>query len=145
MIIIDRLLASLNTDAPVREVRVGAFWTAVALETNPPRCGLASTVRSEVHEGSPVFDAGRLLEKSALELTALLRSTSPVEASIGMAAVNALLEVDEEACVEINAEEVIVEKGAGKKVAIVGHFPFIPRVQRVSGHPVGTGTASAWQ
>jgi len=129
--IIDRLLVSLNRGAPVREVRVGAFWTAVVLETDPPRCGLASTLRSEVHEGPPVRDAGRLLERSALELAALLRSKSPVEASIGMAAVNALLEVDEEACVEVNAEEVIVEKGTGKKVAIVGHFPFIPRVQRV--------------
>lgn len=131
MSIIDRLLVSLNRGAPVREVRVGAFWTAVVLETDPPRCGLASTLRSEVHEGPPVRDAGRLLERSALELAALLRSKSPVEASIGMAAVNALLEVDEEACVEVNAEEVIVEKGTGKKVAIVGHFPFIPRVQRV--------------
>jgi len=73
------------------------------------------------------------LERSALELAALLRSESPVEASIGMAAVNALLEVDEEACVVINAEEVIIEKGAAKKVAIVGHFPFIPRVRRVVG------------
>jgi uncharacterized protein (DUF4213/DUF364 family) len=131
VIIIDRLLASLNTDAPVREVRVGALWTAVLLETDSPRCGLASTLRNEVHEGPPVRDAGRLLERSALELATLLRSTSPVEASIGMAAVNALLEVDEEACVEINAEEVIVGKGAGKKVAIVGHFPFIPRVRQV--------------
>ncbi|MBC7248829.1 MAG: DUF364 domain-containing protein [Anaerolineae bacterium] len=135
MSITERLLASLRAeraDAAVREVCVGAFWTAVALKTDPPRCGLASTLRSEVHEGPPVRDAGRLLEKRALELAALLRSTSPVEASIGMAAVNALLEVAEEACLEVNAEEVIVEKGAGKKVAIVGHFPFIPRVRRVA-------------
>ena len=133
MNIIDRLLASLQTDAPVREVRMGAFWTAIVLDTAPPRCGLASTLRGEEHEGPPVRDAGRLLERSALELAALLRSESPVEASIGMAAVNALLEVDEEACVVINAEEVIIEKGAAKKVAIVGHFPFIPRVRRVVG------------
>jgi len=132
--IIDRLLASLNRDAPVREVRVGAFWTAVVLGTDPPRCGLASTLRSEDHhKGPPVRDAGRLLERSALELAALLHSKSPEEASIGMATVNALLEVDEEACVEVNAEEVIIEKGAGKKVAIVGHFPFIPRVRREAG------------
>jgi len=133
--ITERLLASLRAeraDTAVREVRVGAFWTAVALKTDPPRCGLASTLRSEVHERPPVRDAGRLLEKRALELAALLRSTSPVEASIGMAAVNALLPVDEEACLEVNAEEVIVEKGAGKKVVIVGHFPFIPRVRRVA-------------
>jgi uncharacterized protein (DUF4213/DUF364 family) len=129
--ITDRLLASLSTDAPVREVRVGAFWTAVVLETDQSRCGLASTLRSESHhKRPPVRNAGRLLKRSALELAALLRSASLVEASIGMAAVNASLEVDEEACAEVNAEEVIIEKGAGKKVAIVGHFPFIPHVRR---------------
>jgi hypothetical protein len=52
-----------------------------------------------------------------------------LEASVGIATINALLDVDEGACVEINAEHVIVERGKGKPVAIVGHFPFIPRVR----------------
>ncbi|MDY7039548.1 MAG: DUF364 domain-containing protein [Chloroflexota bacterium] len=133
MNIIERLLASLDADAPVGEVRVGACWTAVVLGTAPLRCGLASSLRNAGCEGPPVRDAGQLLERSALELATLLRSENLVEASIGMATVNALLEVDEEACVEINAEKVIIERGAGKKVAIVGHFPFIPRVQQAVG------------
>jgi uncharacterized protein (DUF4213/DUF364 family) len=37
--------------------------------------------------------------------------------------------VDENTCLELNAAEVIVEKGAGRNVAIVGHFPFIPRIR----------------
>ena len=102
----------------------------VVLGTASPRCGLASTLRNQRHAGPPVRDTGQLLEWSALELAALLHSESLIEASIGMAAVNALLEVDEEACVEVNAEKVIIEKGAGKKVAVVGHFPFIPRVRQ---------------
>jgi Uncharacterized conserved protein len=32
--------------------------------------------------------------------------------------------------VEINASEVLIERGAGKNVAIVGHFPFIPKVKK---------------
>lgn len=130
---IDALLSSLQADAPVRQVLVGAFWTAVVLDTDPPRCGLASTLRGESHEaGPPVPDAGSLLARSGRELAERLRSPRPLEASIGMAAFNALLDVDESICVEVNAEEVIVERGSGRRVAIVGHFPFVDRVRRAA-------------
>ncbi|HET89794.1 MAG TPA: hypothetical protein ENN99_03510 [Chloroflexi bacterium] len=131
--IIDTLLTSLHTDAPTRQVLVGAFWTAVVLDTDPPRCGLASTLRPATHPGGPpVPRAGRLLEHSGRELAELLRSSSTLEASIGMAAFNALLEVDGETGIEINAEDVILDKGTGKRIAIVGHFPFIERVRRAA-------------
>ena len=130
---IEALLGSLQGDARVAQVLVGAFWTAVVLDTDPPRCGLASALRGETHdEGPPVPDAGRLLKRSGRELAMLLRSSSTLEASIGMAAFNALLDVDEAACTEVNAEEVIVERGAGRRVAIVGHFPFVERVRRAA-------------
>jgi uncharacterized protein (DUF4213/DUF364 family) len=130
---IEALLKSLQADAPVRQVSVGAFWTAVVLDTDPPRCGLASTLRGETHAaGPPVPRAGRLLEHSGQELAGWLRSSSTPEASIGMAAFNALLEVNEAACTEVNAEEVILEQGAGRRVAIVGHFPFAERVRRAA-------------
>jgi uncharacterized protein (DUF4213/DUF364 family) len=125
----------------VREVRIGAFWTAVVLEDG--RCGLASALREDDHHhpstGSghrhgqnPVRGAGHLHERSAMELAELARSDSLLEASIGLAAINALLDVDEDACVEMNAEQVILERGTGKSVVIVGHFPFIPRVREAA-------------
>jgi hypothetical protein len=46
-----------------------------------------------------------------------------------MATINSLLEVDLASCTEVNAAEVILEKGEGRRVAIVGHFPFMPRVR----------------
>jgi uncharacterized protein (DUF4213/DUF364 family) len=73
-----------------------------------------------------------LLKHSGRELTDLLRSSNTLEASIGMAAFNALLDVDENACREVNAEEVILEQGAGRRVAIVGHFPFVERVRQAA-------------
>jgi uncharacterized protein (DUF4213/DUF364 family) len=131
--IIDTLLDGLQADAPVRQVLVGAFWTAVTLDTDPPRCGLASTLRAETHdEGPPVRQPGRLCEHSGRELAEWLRSPRILEASIGMAAFNALLEVDESACRDLNAEEVIVQQGAGRRVAIVGHFPFVERVRQAA-------------
>lgn len=130
---IERLLASVRADAPVKQVVAGAFWTAVVLDTDPPRCGLASTLRAETHDsGPPVPEAGRLLEYSARELAGCLRSDSVLKASIGMAALNAVLEVDQAECVEINAEEVILERGSGRRIAIVGHFPFVERVRRAA-------------
>jgi uncharacterized protein (DUF4213/DUF364 family) len=127
------LLDSLQADAPVRQVLVGAFWTAVVLSADYPRCGLASTVRPAAHpDGYPVPDAGWLLERTGRELAGLLRSSSTLEASIGMAAFNALLHVDERACTEINAREVILEWGTGRRVAIVGHFPFVRQVRQAA-------------
>ena len=130
---IERLLGLLDQDAPVGQVVVGAFQTAVVLDTDPPLCGLASSLRTDPHHDHlhpPISLAGHLLDRSVKELAEGLRSPSQLEASIGMAAFNALLEVDEAACVEANAREVILEKGSGRSVAIVGHFPFIDRVRR---------------
>jgi uncharacterized protein (DUF4213/DUF364 family) len=127
---IEKLLNSLETDAPVREILVGAFWTGVVVDTDPPRCGLASTLRAETGgPWPPVVRAGRLLERSGRELAELLRSDRILEASIGTAAVNALLDVDESALTEANAEQFILERGSDRRVAIVGHFPFIDRVR----------------
>jgi uncharacterized protein (DUF4213/DUF364 family) len=128
---IEKLLDQIDTDAPVRDVAVGAFWTAVTLDTHPPRCGLASVMSSHAHhhQEPQVPKAGRLLESSARELAAGLASFYWLEAGIGLAAYNALLEVDETSCVEANAEEIILERGAGRRVAIVGHFPFVNRIR----------------
>ncbi|MBN1814455.1 MAG: DUF364 domain-containing protein [Anaerolineae bacterium] len=134
---IDVLLESVSADAPVAQVLVGAFWTAVVLDTDPPRCGLASTMHGghlgHHLSGPPVPEAGCLLARSGRELTEWLRSESALEASIGMAAFNALLDMDEAAYTEVNAEDVILERGRGRKVAVVGHFPFVERVRQAAG------------
>jgi uncharacterized protein (DUF4213/DUF364 family) len=130
---VERLLAGLEVDALVQQILVGAFWTAVVLDTDPPRCGLASTLRAEAGgPWPPVVEAGHLLEHSGRHLAELLRSDRILEASIGLAAVNALLEVDETPLSELNAEQIILEQGAGRRVAIVGHFPFNDRVRQVA-------------
>jgi uncharacterized protein (DUF4213/DUF364 family) len=137
MQLIDDLLATLP-DGRAQDIRVGAFWTAVVVEVGGERrCGLAATVRpDEDHHyggGAAVREAGRLLELGTRELAELIRSENPMEASIGMAAINALLPVYREQWINLNAEEVIARHGAGKGVAMVGHFPFIPRLQECVG------------
>jgi uncharacterized protein (DUF4213/DUF364 family) len=136
MAIIDELLVTLP-EGPVQDVWVGAFWTAVVIEAEGRRrCGLASTPRSEEHHhggGPAVPEAGRLAERSARDLAGLARSESLMEAAIGVAAINALLPPSPELWVDVNAEEVIARHGAGKNVALVGHFPFIPRLREAVG------------
>ncbi len=134
MSLLDALLETL-TDAPLEAVWVGAHWTAVVvLRGGRPRCGLASTLSGRgPHGESPVRWAGHLLEHSALELAGLLRSEETLEASIGLAALNALLEVDESRCREENALHILEREGRGRRVALVGHFPFIPRLRPAVG------------
>jgi hypothetical protein len=133
MNLVNELLATLP-DGVVWDIRVGAFWTAVVAEVDGQQhCGLASTLRNDAdhhHGGGPaVRDAGRLVGCSAHELAELARSYHPMEAAIGMATINALLPRHENRWVDLNAGEVIARHGRGKRVALVGHFPFIPYVR----------------
>ncbi len=131
--IIDALLDDLDADVPVREVVVGAFWTAVVLDSEPRRCGLASVLRTRCYdENGEIPEAGGLARYTAHELAGWLRSSSLLQSAIGMAAYNALLDVDEDACTEKNAEDLVVERGQGRRVAIVGHFPFVEQVRQTA-------------
>lgn len=128
MKIFDELISSLKEDTLVREVHVCVFWTAV-LSKN---CGLASTL----HEGHPyhkiVREPGKFRGKSALELAEYAQSDRLLEASIGMAAINSLIDIDERKCITKNAFDILAEKGTGKNIAIVGHFPWIPKLKTIA-------------
>ena len=127
MKIIESLFASLSEDAPVRSILVGAHWTVVCSRY----CGLAATLQGDhPHGHTQVRDVGSLHTKSARELAEYARSTDLLEASIGVAALNSLLEMDESLAVEINASEVLADRGRGKNVALIGHFPFIPQLRQ---------------
>ena len=132
MKVVDDLLLTLP-DGPIRDVRVGVFWTAVVVEVaGQLRCGLASTLRVEGHHhggGAAVGEAGQLTQRGARNLAELARSDSLIEASIGMAAINALLPNQETSWVDLNAADVIAQRGKGKTVVLLGHFPFIPRLR----------------
>lgn len=126
--ILDDLLSLLNCDTTVEDIRQGIFHTGVVSRY----CGLAATLPKDALREEPpmVQEPGFLLDKSPWELVQLVYSHRILEASIGMATANSLLEVDENSCIELNAAELILEKGHGRKIAIVGHFPFIPKIRK---------------
>jgi uncharacterized protein len=131
--VIRRLLDSLPDDAPVTDIRIGTHWTVVVVETlNSRRAGLAATqmVIGPEHGRPLIRDAGNLLGKMGIELAALALADSPTERSLGFAAMNALLEVQVLSSEDQNAEQIILRMGKEKRVAIVGHFPFIARVRQ---------------
>jgi len=131
MKIVDDLLSTLNSEEPVREILQGIYWTAVLTRN----CGLASTPHEAGHHHSDALarDAGRLLDKDALELARMAHSVSSLEAAIGMATINSLIEVDEQQCIDLNAADLLKGEGKGKRLALIGHFPFVKRLRQVVG------------
>ena len=130
MKIFEDLISTLDLDASVKDIRQGVFHTGVMTRN----CGLAATLPKDALQQEPplVKEAGALVRKSPFELVQMAHSESILEASIGMATINSLLDIDEEDCLELNARDLIVEKGIGKRIAIVGHFPFIPKLRKTA-------------
>ena len=126
--ILDDLISGLSGDSLVREVHACVFWTAVLSK----HCGLASTFHEPHPSHRPVKHAGSLAGLSALELAQYARSDNVLEASIGMAAINSLIDIDEDKCVKENALDVLARKGRGKNIAIVGRFPWTPKLRRIA-------------
>jgi len=109
-------------DSPVKDVVVGIFNTLVIAE----RAGIASTLR-------PVRDEGGILPetisgKTTKELAQLSLSKNPIEASIGLAVINASIPLPEH-YVEIDGRELFLKMGKDKICACIGHFPFIQKLE----------------
>jgi uncharacterized protein len=130
MAILDDLMSILNFDTEIKDIRQGVFHTGVLTRN----CGLAATLpRDALRQKPPMIkEPGYLLDKNLRELVQLAYSHNILEAAMGMATINSLLEIDENFCIELNAAELIREKGKDKRVVIVGHFPFIPKIREVA-------------
>ncbi len=130
---LDDLISSVSSEAsttPVKDVLVGVYYTAV----HSRQVGLAATLNSSACCDVESLDSsvGQFHERSAIELTSLLRSTDPLEVSVGMAALNSLIPVRLEAGVELNARGLMLERARGKNVATIGHFPFTDALRQVA-------------
>jgi len=129
MTIISDLLSTLPSDPiPVQNVVIGVHWTLVTSRFS----GLGSTlVNSGPHGSGRMRDVGNLLNKNAQELAGWLESDNLLEASVGMAALNSIIEVSEKQLQPVNAAEVIEREARGKNLAVIGHFPFLERLKGV--------------
>lgn len=124
------LLESVDSDHEIEQLVVGAFTVGCISR----HLGLASLARPPVpeHAVRPVQDAGQLLPSSARQLASRLIDGSMLEASIAVAALNSLLIPPLESCIERNAALLLAERGDGRHIAVVGHFPFVDRLRTVA-------------
>ena len=122
-------------DGKVEKICVGAHWTGVVVERDGNRrCGLASNpVKGFQMDGTLRTTLLELKKQNALELCDLATDQPPPLTSVGVAAINALLPLQPERWVERNAGDVLAKEGSGKRVALVGHFPFVPELREQVG------------
>jgi uncharacterized protein (DUF4213/DUF364 family) len=87
---------------------------------------------SEILPEVPYPEIGPLLRLSAQELARFALSNNYHERAIGMAAINSLLDPTPPGVLELNAHDWLLKEGNGRKVVLVGHFPFVTRLSEVA-------------
>ena len=129
--ILEDIISSLEKGVPIGEIRRGPLWTGVVSK----RCGLASALNEGGcgAVGAPK-DASAYMHLTADELAGLAVSGNIPEASLGLAAINSLIEIDPDECDEMNASEFLFDAGRGKNVSVIGHFPFVDDLKKIAGN-----------
>jgi uncharacterized protein (DUF4213/DUF364 family) len=120
----DALLSSIDDDireTPVKGAWVGLHWMAV----EGAHVGMAHTFKTGRKYN--IRDAGGLDEFRAYELAERLISWEPIEASLGVAALNSFFEPGGK---EGNVSSLIKREVAGKTLTVVGRFPFNEDIAR---------------
>ncbi|MFQ6125299.1 MAG: Rossmann-like domain-containing protein [Candidatus Heimdallarchaeota archaeon] len=116
----------------VKEIRIGVYYTGVLLDDTG--LGLAYSFRDEPLECCMTFKRAGALEGPAWDLAALAMSSKSLEASVGVATINAL--VNREIIGEEGDILEFLELEGTEKIAIVGNIRPIARKLMQAGHEV---------
>jgi uncharacterized protein (DUF4213/DUF364 family) len=122
MEILKSIMSSIEEDAPVSEVRRGLHWTAVVSR----HCGLASTIaHGGCTHGAGGGMEGNFTKMTALEIARLCLDNDPAKATLGLAAINSLINVDHDIHQGMDGLNIIKELAGGKNISVIGHFPYL--------------------
>ncbi len=122
--IIEAILDSIKKDYAISKVAFGLRFNAVISRC----CGISSRLMRETPP-SPVENMNGL---TAVELAHWALSEEVAKSSIGIAAINSLIEIDEDNCSQQNASEIIEAHGKNKNISVIGHFPFTERLKSIA-------------
>jgi len=124
----DVLSALLGQGIPALSCTVSLYPYVVFAESL--RTGLATNVAAGTDEGNRDVEAFQRL--TTAELARLILSPAGLEAAIGMAAINSALDLSpvENRLQQVNAFDVLLQRGNNKNIAIIGHFPFVEHLKR---------------
>jgi uncharacterized protein (DUF4213/DUF364 family) len=127
MRLLQDLINSLKADHSVTTGVVGPHLIAVKSQ----RVGLAANLLSPMTSGSifSLEEPGSLTGRSARQLVDWLLKDKWLDAGIGMAALNSMLDIEYESLTDINAKLIIEDRAAGKNLVVVGHFPFVEELR----------------
>jgi uncharacterized protein len=109
----------------VRRIVIGVNWTFVESETGG---GLAQTPRRDSPGCQPIEGAGELSKHDLRTLAELVYSTNPMEAILGMAAINAFYNRPDVRGSDENG--LAAFKSADGPVTVVGRFPGLDKYIR---------------
>lgn len=124
MKLVNALLDSISgTEENFDNILIGLHWIAATSR----HTGVSHIFRGD--QGFELKDAGALLGKGVLETASLLRSWQPLEASLGLAAFNSLMEPEGE---QVNVHDYILSKAPGRTVTCIGRFPFFPELAKTA-------------
>jgi uncharacterized protein len=119
----ETLWASVSgDDLLVKGAWIGLTWTAIESRF----IGLSHTYKTS--EIIDIENAGELTSCTISNLTKRILSWKPLEASIGVAAINSLIEPHGE---KGNIKDFIREKSRGKIVTFIGRFPFYEEISPI--------------
>lgn len=123
MSIYDELIQAMTPGLVAEEVVIGPFITAVRAGGN---CGLSTTLRPKgfAHDAPAVKEPGDYAGRPLSALARLVFSEEIMEASLGMAAINAGLPKTGLSLTEKNGVEVLRERASDLNLVMVGHFSF---------------------
>ena len=119
-----KLLQSVScNDATVKGVWIGLFWTAIQSKYT----GMSHTYKTS--QKINIENAGELTSLSLEQLANRIFSWQPLEASLGVAAINSLIEPKGKPG---NIKEYIKDKVKSKTVTIIGRFPFNDEISGIA-------------
>lgn len=123
-------IPEISYSRPLQRVATCAFITMV----KTTRLGICMTLSDdrvfEVKVNLPVSHMGEIESLSLKKVLTWTDSLQGIERSFALAAMNSALPLDGKKYFAGNALELTAKLGAGKKVAVIGHFPHLEKIRQ---------------